>query len=202
MNIKLLAATAGWFTDARIFNSYCSIFKAKKSPIPAEFRLKIAQSPDLKAWCEAHKNETPNPIVGNLKVPRCNGSEGELQSLIMEQCRRDAHYCFAFSAGGYVDQANTFLQAWVMSCGKPVDGGSCTDWIISREEGDTPICIFEHFTLFVYAMLISPLMATPGREGWIRQYADYSMKYGPGLLPYLIFPLLLVSLRASLGNFA
>lgn len=132
---------------------------------------------------------TPDPIVGELRIPGFYTSERETQQRLTRQLRSDARtahaLALAFALSGkpeYGNKAREFLFAWVHSLTKPVDGGSWWHFYDLGQRGDTPLVISYSFPSFMYAF---DLLKGEGRlsgddiqafRQWLRIFVDYRLK--------------------------
>lgn len=109
-------------------------------------------------------NQTPDPVVGVLKVPGYYTSQQAVQQKLTGQVRGDARAAIALAWGyaltgeqKYADASKKFLDAWVKSCTKPEPGQGATGlaWLeeklLGQGGGDTALVVHYGFPGFLYA---------------------------------------------------
>ncbi len=116
------------------------------------------------ASADGYLGATPNPVVGVLRGPGYYTSKKAEQQKLTAQVRGDARAAIALAWGyaltgddRYADAARKFLDAWVKSCTKPVDGEGrqgfekIVDVILGETGGDTALVVHYGFPGFLYA---------------------------------------------------
>ncbi|MCO5169941.1 MAG: alginate lyase family protein [Planctomycetes bacterium] len=128
----------------------------------------------------------PDPIRGVLKVPGYYTKKRAQQQAITRRLRGDARgahtLALAFALTGdarFADQAQRYLDAWMSSLTRPVDGGEWYHAFVLQRRGDTPIVMSYSFPAFFYA---HDLLRGLGRVdaaaqarfvAWLRPFVDY-----------------------------
>ena len=144
---------------------------------------------DLFKTADPMLTDTPDPVVGELKVPGFYTAQRETQQRITRQLRKDARtahaLALAFALSGkpeYGTKAREFLFAWVHSVTKPVDAGPWWHIYDLGHRGDTPLVVAYSFPSFIYAF---DLLKGEGRlseediqsfREWLRIFVAYHLR--------------------------
>ncbi len=128
-----------------------------QSSLTKEDQVLSAAYSALMSRASTYLRRDPNPICGELRVPRFYRN-AEAQQAVARRIQDDSKavhtlaLAYALSRDpAYGKKAKTFLLAWVNCLKGAVDGGDLLDRLIGRGEGDTPIVIAYTFPNFIYA---------------------------------------------------
>ncbi|MHB1462177.1 MAG: alginate lyase family protein [Armatimonadota bacterium] len=135
---------------------------------------------------EASMALSPDPIVGEVRVPGFYTSKREEHRAVVRRIRKDSNAanCLALAYAiskerKYADKSKEYLYAWVHKLGQPRDGGTWLDALTLSKKGDTPLVITYTFPSFMFAFdILQGLGQLTDSEvdefrQWLRVYVNY-----------------------------